>query len=275
MDDAHGIELARQLDAVRAEELRSGRGGEDLAGALRRSADRGLAILRAVGGWSEATSRLWEGHLVDAESTACQEAPSAYERLRNDLAIESELPWTRATLLRLTPELISLDWGPVDEQEPVEQVADALAQNERIQRKLWLGSKVEQDLRAELREVVLHDPQAAHLARRLRKLGVTRLAVENTGWRSVAHDREVDPGLHERIDLTALEARFTSHVKAWRTGQVPASSADQGQLTALEPGHGATLRRFLQRLTGLVPSAWRGPVIRYLARAGRPPKTLR
>lgn len=119
--------------------------------------------------------------------------------------------------------------------------------------------------------VLSRDPKALHLARRLCKLGVTRLAVEDSGWRSVAHGREVDPGLHERIDLTALESQFFATVRARRSGQAPPS--DQGHTTALEVGRVPRLRHWLQRLTGLIPNAWRAPVIRYLARAGRPPRS--
>lgn len=270
MSDARSSDLSRQLDGVQQHELRNGRCEQDLALRLGRAADRGLAVLRADADWNQAKRMLWEAHLVQAEGTARQEAPAAYERLRTDLAIDSALPWTRATLLRLTPELLALDWTPVNEDDPPEQVADDLARNERIQRRLWLGSKAQQDLRTELRHVLGRDPRALHVARRLRRLGVTRLAVQDTGWRSVSHGREVDAGLHEQIDLTALETEFFALVRASRSPQ--RAPTDPGNLTALEPGRGASTRRLLQRLTWLLPNAWRGTASLRLTFLGRRPK---
>jgi len=269
VDDERDLWLTRQLEALRAQELRRGGADIDLVGRLRRVADGGLALVRSDDRWDRARQRVWDWHLLEAEATARTGAPAAFSRDVSDVVSESGSPWVRSTLLRLTPELLALEWGPVDEYLSSDDVANDLLAMERVVRHLRRSRDDDVGVAAAVRGLLASDVSALGLARRLQALGVSRLSSEDS-VPSVAHGREVQPLLVEEMDLTELEVDFARRVHDWREGRVATAQAYPN--VALHPGRFGPTRRRLLPLAGVLPIAWRGRVSRWLALAGRPPR---
>lgn len=227
---------------------------QDLA-ALQVAALRGITLWTESGVVGPEADAAWEANLLHAEATLRQLWPAPYRAMSWNLTVPSTMPWTRSTLEGLTPRLLALNWNRTPDVEPVPDVAEALARNERIADLLWRGSGSGQELAAELLSAFTARPSTLRLAGQVLALGVTRLTAEGSEEPSLAHGKEVRPSSVERMDLTALEAKLVALVQEPGVDEV-----DVGTLIRLDSraaqerrnGHPGAEKAPAHRLLGLI-----------------------